>query len=223
MKGIEMRLLVEVTDADISSWITFDRMIHKISRTVFERFKAVGYETGSQRDAPQLRSDAAAAFESDAVNARIFFLGKANTAINIADILPQIVQQYPGWSESVPADGRRVPRDVRVRFRRGELIVPGTEGDVEIAELQLGFDLYIETIETSLQDARHFQYGEQDSQIQHSEYSVMGPFGRPMSLSVTRQADSQILNIGLRGMGSEASLVDINLVWPGSDNPASRM
>jgi hypothetical protein len=196
-RGIEIRMLAEVSEQDIQGWLRIAGVILHVVRPRLRDFHITLWERpGHVR--PEVHPDVCATIKAHGAGAPVFAwresLDTPNVSVNT--LLSQITR-LPRWSDGIPQDGTPTRKVVELD-PRGQLLVRAVGGAmVEVAALSLAFDLALETYHRPTGD-RMFRSYEAPGEhlVQHSSCSV-GLGGTKLSLEIVRDMRTNLMHIAL--------------------------
>lgn len=213
--GIELRQVDELSAEEILGWLNLTSIVHRVQHSTLEAFNAQLRAEPGDQSPPTLAPDVAQAFEADLVNAPVFTTRRGSRTLTVNDLWRAVQLQNPDVYEGVPDDGSKVRRNFKIELPKGLIYVETTDGPRSVETLELGFDLFIERLETPAITSEAYVYSDVAGPIVHATEHLTSIFGRHLQIIMMSEVGSNEVHMIIQASDADAEQQDA-----ASDPPA---
>jgi hypothetical protein len=161
-KGIEIRLISDVTDEEIKGLV----MITGIENRVFRRIlKDVAVNVDGDEPASPLKFSAKVQelINNDNMNAPVFVRCSDGKALSVGNMLDEMRNRNPEVFLDVPEDGSKVRRIVRANMSHARFTIETETGPVQLKGVDLTLEVFCEKIRVPI--SKFIDYGDETKRL----------------------------------------------------------
>ncbi len=203
----EIRQLDEITEDEVMDWLILKEFINVLYHAKLEgKCKIIVYEKdGDEGEGPIFPSTVLETLNKDAMNAPVFIRHSDGKPSTLNDLYRIWTREYPQFFKGVPQDGTKERRYVKLNFQKGLLYIQTVAGPRDIAELRLGFDIYVEKEKAHLKLTRAVAYTDTEKPLIHSSEYLTSAFGQPLNILLHNKVGSNEFHLKITKISSETS------------------
>ncbi len=202
--GIEIRRIEELSPEEILGWLKLGSVVHIVRHSTLKKYDANLWAEAGDKSSLTLAAGVIQAFEEDLVNAPVFKTRGNSKTLTVNDLWRAAQQQKPDVYEGVPEDGTKVRRNIRIELPKGLIYVETTEGPRGVKTLLLGFDLFVERVETPAIMAEAYAYSDAGGPIVQATEYLTSFLGQDLQITMQSEVGSNEVHVTIQASDVDA-------------------